>query len=62
MPTSQEGYRVHHTDVKSAFPNVELKEAYVRQPSRFIIPGDENKVLRLCKALCDRHYELGMPS
>jgi hypothetical protein len=59
---AQEGCRVHHPDVKSAFLNADLKEAYVRQSLRFIIPVEENKVLRLCKALCDRHYELGMPS
>lgn len=49
---AQEGWRVHHMDVKSAFLNGDLKEeVYVRQPPGFVIPGKENKVLRLRKAL-----------
>ena len=49
---AQEGWRVHHMDVKSAFLNGDLKEeVYVHQPPGFIIPGMENKVLRLRKAL-----------
>ena len=49
---AQEGWRVHHMDVKSAFLNGDLKEeVYVHQPSGFIIPSKENKVLRLRKAL-----------
>jgi len=49
---AQEGWRVHHMDVKSAFLNGDLKEeVYVHQPSGFVIPGKENKVLRLHKAL-----------
>jgi hypothetical protein len=45
----QEGWRVHHMNVKSAFLNGDLKEeVYVHQPSGFAIPG---KVLRLRKAL-----------
>jgi hypothetical protein len=45
----QEGWRVHHMDVKSAFLNGDLKEeVYVHQPPGFIIPS---KVLRLRKAL-----------
>jgi hypothetical protein len=39
-------------DVKSAFLNGDLKEeVYVHQPPGFVIPGKENKVLRLRKAL-----------
>jgi hypothetical protein len=39
-------------DVKSAFLNGELQEeVYVMQPPGFIIAGQENKVLRLSKAL-----------
>jgi hypothetical protein len=38
-------------DVKSAFFNGDLKEeVYVHQPSGFVIPGKEGKVLRLRKA------------
>jgi hypothetical protein len=37
---AQEGWRVHHMDVKSAFLNGDLKEeAYVRQPAGFVIAG-----------------------
>jgi hypothetical protein len=49
---AQEGWRVHHMDVNSAFLNGNLKEEiYVHQPLRFAIPGKEGKVLRLRKAL-----------
>jgi hypothetical protein len=49
---AQEGWQVHHMDVKSAFLNGNLKEeVYVRQPTGFIIAGQEGKVLRLRKAL-----------
>jgi hypothetical protein len=49
---AQEGWHVHHMDVKSAFLNGDLKEeAYVHQPPGFEIPGKEGKVLRLRKAL-----------
>ena len=51
---AQEGWRVHHMDVKSAFLNSDLKEeVYVHQPPGFAIPGQEGKVLRLRKALYD---------
>ena len=43
---------MHHMDSKSAFLNDDLKEeVYVHQLPGFIIPGKENKVLRLHKAL-----------
>jgi hypothetical protein len=49
---AQEGWRVHHMDVKSAFLNGDLKkEVYVHQLPGFEIPGKEGKVLRLRKAL-----------
>uniref|UniRef100_A0ACD5ZKI0 Uncharacterized protein n=1 Tax=Avena sativa TaxID=4498 RepID=A0ACD5ZKI0_AVESA len=49
---AQEGWRVHHMDVKSAFLNGDLKEeVYVQQPPGFANPGQEGKVLRLRKAL-----------
>jgi hypothetical protein len=49
---TQEGWCVHHMDVKSAFLNDDLKEeVYVHQPPGFAIPDMEGKVLRLCKAL-----------
>jgi hypothetical protein len=49
---AQEGWRVHHKDVKSAFLNDNLnEEVYVHQPSGFVIPDKEGKVLRLRKTL-----------
>jgi hypothetical protein len=49
---TQEGWHVHHMDVKSAFLNGDLKEeVYVHQPPGFMIPGKEGKVLYLRKAL-----------
>ena len=49
---AQEGWCVHHMDVKFAFLNGDLKEeVYVHQPPGFTIPGKEGKVIRLCKAL-----------
>jgi hypothetical protein len=49
---AQEGWQVHHMNVKSAFLNGDLKEeVYVRQPVGFIVVGQEGKVLRLRKAL-----------
>jgi hypothetical protein len=48
---AQEGWCVHHMDVKSAFLNSNLEEVYVHQPPGFVIPGEEGKVLRLRKAL-----------
>jgi hypothetical protein len=48
---AQEGWRVYHMDVKSAFLNGDLKkEVYVHQPLGFAILGKEGKVLRLRKA------------
>jgi hypothetical protein len=49
---AQEGWCVHHMDVKSAFLNSDLKEeVYVHQPPGFAIPDKEGKVLCLRKAL-----------
>jgi hypothetical protein len=49
---AQEGWRVHHMDVKSVFLNDNLKEeVYVHQPPGSAIPDKESKVLRLRKAL-----------
>jgi hypothetical protein len=50
--SAQEGWHVHHMDVKSTFVNDDLKEeVYVHQASGFAIPGKEGKVLCLRKAL-----------
>jgi len=71
---AQEGWRVHHMDVKSAFRNGDLKEEVcIRQPPGFVIIGKENKVVRLRKALygwrptglereAGRHTEDGFPT
>jgi hypothetical protein len=49
---AQEGWCVHHMDVKSMFLNDDLKEGvYVHQPPGFANPGKEGKVLCLRKAL-----------
>jgi hypothetical protein len=49
---AQEGWRVHHMDVKSAFLNGDLmEEVYMHQPPGFAIPDKEGKVPRLRKAL-----------
>jgi len=49
---AQEGWRVHHMDVKSAFLNGDLKEeVYVQQPPGFAVAGEEGKVYCLCKSL-----------
>ncbi|XP_066365077.1 uncharacterized mitochondrial protein AtMg00810-like [Miscanthus floridulus] len=49
---AQEGWRVHHMDVKSTFLNGDLKEeVYVKQPPGFTVAGKEKLVYRLRKAL-----------
>jgi hypothetical protein len=49
---AQEGWKVHHMDVKSAFLNGDLKEVvYVVQPQAFVKKGQERKVYKLNKAL-----------
>jgi hypothetical protein len=49
---AQEGWQVHHMDVKSTFLNGDLKEeVYVHQSAGFIVVGQEGKVLRLRKVL-----------
>lgn len=49
---AQEGWEVHHMDVKSAFLNGGLcEEVYVSQPPGYVEEGNEHKVLKLKKAL-----------
>ena len=50
--SAQQGWDVHHLDVKSAFLNGDLQEeVYVKQPDGFVKDGQEHKVYRLSKAL-----------
>jgi hypothetical protein len=50
--SAQDGWHLHHMDVKSALLNSNLKEeVYVHQSPGFAIPSKEGKVLRLRKAL-----------
>jgi hypothetical protein len=50
--STQEGWHIHHMDVKLTFLNGDLKEeVYVHQPPGFAILGKEGKVLRLRKPL-----------
>ena len=49
---AQEGWQVHHMDVKSAFLNGELEdEVYVKQPDGYVKKGRGHRVMRLNKAL-----------
>jgi hypothetical protein len=49
---AQEGWRVHHMDVKSAFLYGDHKEeVYVQQPPGYIVAREKGKVYRLRKAL-----------
>jgi Reverse transcriptase (RNA-dependent DNA polymerase) len=50
---AQEGWQLHHMDVKSSFLNGEIEEVYVSQPLGFEEEGTEHKTLRLHKALYD---------
>jgi hypothetical protein len=53
---ADEGWEVHHMDVKSAFLNGDLREeVYVQQPAGFVVTGKEHKVLKLRKALYGLH-------
>jgi hypothetical protein len=50
--TAHARWTVHHMGVKSVFLNGTLREEiYIHQPPGFIVAGNENKVLRLHKAL-----------
>jgi hypothetical protein len=53
---AQNGWEVHHMDVKMTFLNGELQEeAFVEQASSFTIEGQEHKVFKLHKALYGLH-------
>jgi hypothetical protein len=46
------GWKVHHLNVKSAFLHGELEEeVYVAQPEGYALKGKEQHVLKLSKAL-----------
>jgi hypothetical protein len=49
---AQEGWQVHHMDIKTTFLNGDLQEeVYVKQAPGFSQPGQEHKVYLLHKAL-----------
>jgi hypothetical protein len=49
---ANQGWKVHHLDVKSAFLHGELEEeVYVSQPEGYVVKGKEQCVLKLSKAL-----------
>jgi len=53
---AQEGWEVHHMDVKTAFLNGDLQEeVFVEQAQGFAQAGQEHKVYRLHKALYGLH-------
>jgi hypothetical protein len=46
------GWKLHQMDVKSSFPNGDLKEdIFMTQPQGFEYKGQEHKVCKLVKAL-----------
>jgi type IV secretory pathway component VirB8 len=51
---AQEGWQVHLMDMKFTFLNGDLnEEVYIRQPTGFVVTGQEGRVLRLKMALYD---------
>ena len=49
---AQNGWKVHHMDVKTAFLNGDLKETvFMSQPKCFVVKGQEKKVCKLGKSL-----------
>jgi hypothetical protein len=53
---ADQSWEVHHMDVKIAFLNGDLQEeVYVQQAPGFVVPGQEHKVLKFCKALYGLH-------
>jgi hypothetical protein len=53
---ANQGWEVHHMDVKSGFLNGDLmEEVYVSQPPGFVVTRREDKVLKLRQALYGLH-------
>ena len=49
---AQNSWRIHQMDVKSTFLNGDLEdEVYIEQPKSYTVKGEEDKVLRLKKAI-----------
>jgi hypothetical protein len=57
----QDGWPVHHMDVKLVFLNGDLgEEVYVAQPPGFVVARAEQKVLRLRKTLHELRQRRGL--
>jgi hypothetical protein len=49
---TQNGWKIHQMDVKTAFLNGDLKEnVFMSQPKGFVVKGQEHKVCKLIKSL-----------
>jgi hypothetical protein len=49
---TQNGWKIHQMDVKTAFLNGDLKEnVFMSQPEGFVVKGQEHKVCKLIKSL-----------
>ena len=55
---AEQDWEIDHIDVKSAYVNAPLKEmVYMRLPHGVLKQGEDGKVLRLLKALCQGNLQ-----